>query len=122
MAYTESELYEILFPEKAQALREALEIQQQIIASIKHFNETFFTKDIFGEPIEPAKPAVKTTHIGTITKFGRYYNAKVLANHGREVIAACSRESEAEAIAFTESKYAVEWVLSNRFDQEVACL
>lgn len=118
----EHALYETLFPEKAQAAREAIAIGEQLVASIKHFNATFFAVDIFGEPVAPAKPAAPS-YIGTVTKFGRYYSAKVLASNGREVIAVCSRESEDEAVAYTEQKYpGVAWVLENRFNQEVACL
>lgn len=115
----ESELYEALFPEKAQSLREALAIGEQLVKDLKSFNE-FLAIDIWGEPVVPVV-SVKATHIGTITHHGRFYSVRVLANYGHEVISVCTRESEQEAIAFTEGKYAVEWVLPNRFQQEVAC-
>lgn len=117
----DSELYATIFPEKAQAYREALAIGAQLVEKIKSFNATLST-DIWGDPVaQPAKPAV--SYIGVITKFGRFYNVRVLASTGRSTIAVCTREDEAEAIAYTEQKYAgVEWVLENRFAQEVACL
>lgn len=48
---SEQELIDNLFPEKAAAFHKAVELQNKMIASIKHFNSTFFLKDIFGNPI-----------------------------------------------------------------------
>lgn len=117
---TEQEM--AMFPEKAQAAAKALEILKELNAKSATFVASL-PADIWGETpaAKPAKPTV--TYIGTITTFGRRYSAKVLANNGREGIAVCNRESEGEAIATTEQKYpGVVWVLSNRFQQEVACL